>query len=362
MPAPSTLREHRGHALAFLDRARQVAGRVDDEQHVELARAAALLAPFGDRHALPRHSGGERPIAPAGAQPPSDSASQGQCALAVSCTTTSGADLTEGSASAISGGSRSSARRSPNSARSRDGHAGHEPGMLAFEQAVVEPPAGDERGRLRRGAEQRDAQLSRPTPARTARPAASQSASAARAGLRAGLRSRASLSSGAAGCRRSRSSATLPRLGDACRVARNDRDALEALVGLEVGERRQHALELRARRVRGPGARGRAPEHHGEVVDARERERARHVRRGEALHVGAVAAEVAESREHDELRHESAAADRQHEHFAGGGADRAPPREVADRAVQHPVDRPGRRRPARRSRRRRARARRRCSA
>ena len=129
-----------------------------------------------------------------------------------------------------------------------------------------------------------------------------------------------------------------PRLGDAFRVARDDRDALDALVGLEVGERRQHALELCARRVRGPGARGRAPEHHGEVLDARERERARHVRRREALHVGAIAGEVPESREHDELRHEAAAPDRQHEHFAGGGTDRSPPREVADRAVQHPVD------------------------
>jgi hypothetical protein len=46
------LGQHRGHALAFLDCARQVAGRVDDEQHVELARAPALLAPLGDRHAF----------------------------------------------------------------------------------------------------------------------------------------------------------------------------------------------------------------------------------------------------------------------------------------------------------------------
>ena len=88
----------------------------------------------------------------------------------------------------------------------------------------------------------------------------------------------------------------------------------------------------------GSGARRRTPENHGEVLDARERERARDVRGGEPLHVGAIAAEMPEAREHDELRHEAALADRQHEHFAGGRTDRAPPREVADRAVQHPVD------------------------
>ena len=160
-----------------------------------------------------------------------------------------------------------------------------------------------------------------------------------RAGLRAGLRSRAIRMSGAAGCSRSRSSATPARGAKALGVARNDRDALQALLGREVGERGQHALELRARGVRGLGAGGRAPEHHREVLDAREREGARHVGGGEALHVRSVAAEVAEAREDDEPRREAAAADRQHEDLSGRGADRAPPREVADRAVQHLVDR-----------------------
>ena len=85
-------------------------------------------------------------------------------------------------------------------------------------------------------------------------------------------------------------------------VARHDRDALQALLGCEVGERGQHALELRARGIRGLGAGGRAPEHHREVLDAGERERARHVGGGEALDVRSVAAEIAEAGEHDEPR------------------------------------------------------------
>ena len=60
-------REHLGDAFAFLDRARQVTGRIDDQQHVEAALAAALLAPLGDGHALGRITatqpgcGGRRP-------------------------------------------------------------------------------------------------------------------------------------------------------------------------------------------------------------------------------------------------------------------------------------------------------------
>ena len=219
-----------------------------------------------------------------------------------------------------------------------DRHARHEARVLALEQAQVEPAAGDERRRLRRGAKERDAQLRR-------RFLHEEPGERRRRLLQRARRLARELALARDPHERRRGMQPQQVFGHPARgakalgVARNDRDALQALLGREIGERGQHALELRARGIRGLGAGGRAPEHHREVLDAREREGARHVGGGEALHVRTVAAEVAETREDDEPRREAAAADRQHEDLSGGGADRAPPREVADRAVQHLVDR-----------------------
>ncbi len=328
-----------GDALAFLHRARQVAGRIDDQQHVELALAAALLAPLGDGHALDRIAAAEAFFR--GRQP----------ALQVERLpgpVRARAVVHDDERGVLDRGQRLGDLSRQQQFRQalaevfqlHHGDAGREPRMLALERLDVELARTHERRGLGSRAEQRHAQLRgrflHEQPGERSR---GRLRHARRLACRLALRHQAHPARG--GMHAQQVLGHAARRLEASRVARQDRDAPQAQLRREVVERRQYALELCARGILRIRAGGRAPEHHREIVDARERERARDVRGGQALHVGAVAAEIAEAREHNQARGELASSDRQHEHLTRGRADRAPAREVADRAIEDAVDRVG---------------------
>ena len=130
-------------------------------------------------------------------------------------------------------------------------HAGHETGMLALQQPVIEPAAGDEGGRLWRGPEQGRAQRRRrllhEEPGERRRGLLRRFR-----GLAGGLALAGDLEERCGRMQVQQVIGDAPCLGDALRVAGDDRDALELRFGPEIRKRRQHALELRAGRVPGP--------------------------------------------------------------------------------------------------------------